>query len=137
MDLFTFNTLTDPTLNLRVEKEFPGLRCVGGKYTAENHTITLYERDIAIQCERKLGSLERVEEYAWIIYAHELGHAMDPLLSEMSEEFFRTSDSGILYQIESNAWEIAKGYIPFIDQDLFALIREESLRHCTARVEAV
>ncbi|WP_230126628.1 hypothetical protein [Bacillus sp. CECT 9360] len=56
-----------------MENEFPGTRCVGGKYSPGKHVITLYKKDIEIQCKRLLGSLERLEEYTWIIFAHELG----------------------------------------------------------------
>lgn len=31
----------DSSLLLIIEKEFPDKRCVGGKYSAEEHTITL------------------------------------------------------------------------------------------------
>ena len=81
-----------------------------------------------------LGSLERLEEYTWIIFTHELGHALDPNLAMLSEEFHGTKNPDILYQIEVNAWNIAEELIPFIDQDLFFLIRNESLAYCTNRL---
>ncbi|MBR8645665.1 hypothetical protein KEH51_21595 [[Brevibacterium] frigoritolerans] len=92
------------------------------KYSAIGHRITLYERDIEIQCERSLGSLARLEEYTWVILTHEMGHALDPDLAVLSEELHRTGKSEILYQIEVNAWNIAEGIIPFIDHDLFTFI---------------
>jgi hypothetical protein len=61
-------------------------------------------------------------------------HALDPYLAVLSEELHRTGKSEILYQIEVNAWNIAEGFIPFIDQDLFTYIRDESLEHCTNRL---
>ncbi|MGG0286944.1 hypothetical protein ABEY41_17855 [Peribacillus butanolivorans] len=124
----------DSSLQLIIEKEFPDKRCVGGKYSAEEHTITLYNRDIEIQCECVLGSLEKLEEYTWIIFTHELGHALDPNLTMLSEELSCTKNPDILYQIEVNAWNIAEELIPFIDQDLFFLIRNESLVYCTNRL---
>lgn len=124
----------DSSLELIIEKEFPDRRCVGGKYSAEGHTITLYRRDIEIQCERSLGSLQRLEEYTWVILTHEMGHALDPDLTLLSEELYNTGKSEILYQIEVNAWNIAEGLVPFIDQALFTFIRDESLAHCTNRL---
>ncbi|MGE7761149.1 hypothetical protein [Peribacillus sp. NPDC097895] len=124
----------DSSLMLIIEKEFPDKRCVGGKYSAEGHMITLYKRDIEIQCERSLGSLEKLEEYTWIILTHEMGHALDPDLDVLSKELYSTGKSEILYQIEVNAWNIAEGLIPYILQDLFIFIRKESLAHCTNRL---
>ncbi|MFJ7364991.1 hypothetical protein ACIQWQ_12915 [Peribacillus frigoritolerans] len=126
----------DSSLGLIIEKEFPGKRCVGGKYSAIGHSITLYERDIEIQCERSLGSLARLEEYKWVILTHEMGHALDLDLAVLSDELHRTGNSEILYQIEVNAWNIAEGLIAFIDQDLFTFIKDESLAHCTNRMLA-
>jgi hypothetical protein len=124
----------DSSLGLIIEKEFPGKRCVGGKYSAIGHSITLYERDIEIQCERSLGSLARLEEYKWVILTHEMGHALDPNLAVLSEELYNTGESEILYPKEVNAWNIAQGLIPFISQDLFTFIRDEFLVHCTNRL---
>lgn len=134
MNINEFVSHHDSSLKLIIEKEFPGKRCVGGKYSAKGHSITLYERDIEIQCERSLGSLARLEEYKWVILTHEMGHASDPDLAVLSEELHSTGKSEILYQIEVNAWNIALGLIPFIDQDLFTFIRDESLAHCTNRL---
>lgn len=61
-----------------------------------------------------------------MILTHELGHALDPDLAVLSEELYNTGKSEILYQIEVNAWNIAEGLIPFIFQDLFTFIRDES-----------
>lgn len=134
MNMNEFVSHHDSSLKLIIEKEFPGKRCVGGKYSAKGHSITLYERDIEIQCERSLGSLARLEEYTWVILTHEMGHASDHDLAMLSEELHSTGKSEILYQIEVNAWNIAEGLIPFIDQDLFTFIRDESLAHCTNRL---
>lgn len=134
MNMNEFVSHHDPCLELIIEKEFPGKRCVGGKYSAKGHSITLYKRDIEIQCERSLGSLARLEEYTWVILTHEMGHALDPELAVLSEELYNTGKSEILYQIEVNAWNIAEGLIPFIVQDLFTFIRDESLEHCTNRL---
>lgn len=134
MNMNEFVSHHDSSLELIIEKEFPDKRCVGGKYSAKGHTITLYSRDIEIQCERSLGSLERLEEYTWVILTHELGHALDPDLAVLSDQLYSTEKSEILYQIEVNAWNIAEGLVPFIDQDLFTFIRDESLAHCTNRL---
>lgn len=122
-------TKVDHTLKLEIKKEFPGARCVGGKYSPAAHSITLYKQDIAIQCERLLGSLERLEEYEWVIFAHELGHAIDSELPFLSARLEETKNVDILAQIERNAWDIAKELIPFIDRQLFIRVKEESLRY--------
>ena len=124
----------DSSLQLLLEDEFPDRRCVGGKYSITKHTITLYKKDIEIQLKRLLGSLERLEEYAWIILAHEMGHALDPDLSVLSMELQGQNKRETLYQIELNAWNIAGGLIPFIDEDLFIRVRDESLSYCTKDV---
>ncbi|PLT33779.1 hypothetical protein [Bacillus sp. V5-8f] len=133
MDLYSFLSQFDPSLNLVIEKEFPGTRCVGGKYSADKHLITLYTKDIEIQCERMLGSLEHLDEYTWIVLAHEAGHALDLELPLLSGEWSITSDMDTLYKIEVNAWDIAERLIPFIDRGLFEKVRTESLAHCVNR----
>jgi hypothetical protein len=133
MDLYSFLTLNDPSLNLIIEKEFPGNRCVGGKYTPATHTVTLYSRDIEIQCRRSLGSLNRLEDYTLVIFAHEMGHALDSELNTLSEQFYKTDSLDILYAIEMNAWNIAEKLIPFIDKELLQKIRQESLEHFSKR----
>ncbi|RFU62263.1 hypothetical protein [Bacillus sp. V59.32b] len=127
MDLYAFLTQYDTSLNLVIENEFPGTRCVGGKYSPSKHTITLFKKDIEIQCERLLGSLERLEEYTWVIFAHELGHALDLELPSLSDQLLHSDDSDRLFKIERNAWDIAERLIPFIDDKLFGKIRSESL----------
>ncbi|KIL75068.1 hypothetical protein [Bacillus badius] len=119
----------DPKLTLKIKKEFPGARCVGGKYSPADHSVTLFKQDIAIQCERLLGSLERLKEYEWIIFAHELGHALDEELPSLSDRLEETKSLDVLAQIELNAWSIAEELIPFIDSRLFARVKEESLRY--------
>ncbi|WP_409304544.1 hypothetical protein [Peribacillus sp. SCS-155] len=127
MDLYSFITHHDPTLNLHIEKEFPGNRCVGGKYSPSSHSITLYQRDIEIQCDRMFHSLEHLEEYTWIVFAHELGHAMDSELELLSDVYDSTLNTEILYRIEENAWDIAEQLIPFIDKKIFDKVRRASL----------
>lgn len=134
MDMHDFLKRYDASLQLLIEDEFPDRRCIGGKYSVSNHTITLYKKDIEIQVKRLLGSLERLEEYVWIIFAHEMGHALDPDLSMLSMELVGPSKRETLYQIELNAWNIAGELIPFIDQGLFSRVRDESLSYCTKDV---
>ncbi|RFU62107.1 hypothetical protein [Peribacillus glennii] len=133
MDLYSFLTQYDATLNLVIENEFPGTRCVGGKYSADKHLITLYRKDIEIQCERLLGSLDRLEEYTWIVFAHEVGHALDLELPSLSGELSITNNMETLYKIEVNAWDIAEKLVPFIDRELVQKVRAESLAHCFNR----
>ncbi|WP_419883352.1 hypothetical protein ACN6MY_07170 [Peribacillus sp. B-H-3] len=133
MNLYSFITQHDSTLNLIIEQEFPDKRCVGGKYSLETHSITLFQRDIQIQCKRALGSLDRLQEYSLIVCSHELGHALDKTLPDLSEELALTGNLDILYKIEVNAWNIAEKLIPFTSRELFLKIREESLFHCRKR----
>ena len=127
----------DPLVKLVIEKEFPGNRCVGGKYSAADHSITLYKRDIEIQCRELLGSLDELEAYSWIVLAHELGHALDPALPALSEQLGMTGDPEVLYLIECNAWNLAQQMIPFVPQELFETVRSASLDNCTNRLVAV
>ncbi|KAB7708978.1 hypothetical protein F9802_02240 [Bacillus aerolatus] len=129
MSYHSFIEKIDHTLTFHIEKEFPGVRCVGGKYSPDSHSITLYKRDIAIQCERLLGSLERLKEYEWIILAHELGHALDSELPRLSDRLAETKSVEVLAHIELNAWNNAEELIPFIDRNLFNHVKEESLRY--------
>ncbi|MFP7733473.1 hypothetical protein ACLHDF_08660 [Priestia aryabhattai] len=129
MNLHDFVHGIDPTIKLVIEDEFPGKRCVGGKYVPGAHSIFLYEKDVKIQCRRLFGSNKCLESYRWIILAHELGHALDEDLLSLSEEFNQTEDMWLLYQIERNAWDIGEKLIPFIDSELFAYIKDESLAH--------
>ncbi len=119
----------DRTLILNIEDRFPGARCVGGKYSPASHTVTLYKEDIAIQCERLLGDCSRLKEYEWIILAHETGHAMDQELPALSKRLSKEKSVDILAQIELNAWRNAEELFAFIDQELFQLVKEESLRY--------
>ncbi|KMY54557.1 hypothetical protein AC623_12030 [Bacillus sp. FJAT-27231] len=129
MNFYSLMKKLDQTLTLEIKKEFPGARCVGGKYSPDTHSITLFKQDIAIQCERLLGSLEQLREYEWIIFAHELGHALDEELADLSVRLEETKSVDILAQIELNAWRIAEELIPFVDSHLFARVKEESLRY--------
>lgn len=129
MNFYSLMKKVDRTLTLEIKKEFPGARCVGGKYSPATHSITLFKQDIAIQCERLLGSLEQLKEYEWIIFAHELGHALDQELSSLSARLEETKSVDILAQIELNAWKIAEELIPFINPHLFTRVKEESLRY--------
>ncbi|AOH53828.1 hypothetical protein ABE28_005660 [Peribacillus muralis] len=124
----------DPSLLLIIEKEFLGTRCMGGKYSAEGHTITLYQEDIEIQCQRSLGALDKLEEYTWIILTHEIGHALDKKLTALNEELWSTGNPKILYQIEVKAWGIAAEIMSFINLNLFTFRKDESLAHCSKRL---
>jgi hypothetical protein len=137
MNLHDFVHGVDPTIKLVIEDEFPGTRCVGGKYVPSTHSIFLYEKDIKIQCRHLFGSNECLESYQWIILAHELGHALDEDLLSLSAKFDQTEDIGLLYQIECNAWEIGKKLIPFINSELFSSIKDQSLAHYHKEMEKI
>ncbi|MDQ7860182.1 hypothetical protein RCO48_01310 [Peribacillus frigoritolerans] len=76
-----FVSRQDSSLELIIEKEFPGKRCVGGKYSAIGHSITLYREILKFSVNVPSGSLARLEEYTWVILTHEMGHALDPDLA--------------------------------------------------------
>ena len=119
------------TAHLKIKKQFPGGRLVGGKYHPHTHTITLYTETIRRQCELLFGSCKWFMPYATIVLAHEIGHAMDenlPLLSAAFEESGHLPEKQALaLTIEQNAWDFAGQLIPAHLEPLFQKIMDESL----------
>ncbi|WP_246063093.1 hypothetical protein [Paenibacillus ehimensis] len=118
-------------VSVKLKKHFPGGRLVGGKYQMASHTVTLYEEEIKRQCSRLFGSLDRLEEYTAVIFAHELGHAEDPQLEDLSllldGELTIQERNWTALQIEENAWRYAEKLLADMDQAFLAKIITESL----------
>lgn len=114
-----------------MEAEFPGGRLVGGKYSMDAHSVTLYTSVLEKQCRMLFGSTFALEAYAAVILAHELGHAQDPELPELSR-LLDLAPAGpertlIALRIEENAWRYARALLPETDQNFFEKIVERSL----------
>lgn len=96
-----------------------------------SRTITLYIQEIQEQCTELFGSLQYIEQYFQIIFAHELGHAHDPMLEMLADELERCSDSlqsaRISLRIEENAWEYARDLLPEVEPFIFQTILDRSL----------
>lgn len=100
------------SVNVVFEDSFPGRRLVGGKYHPPSHTITLYRDSIREQCLQIFGTDCYAEVYAAVIFAHELGHAEDRQLTELSARLDKKDLAGndrkcIALKIEQNAWDFA------------------------------
>ncbi len=120
------------TVSLDVRSRFPGGRNVGGKYSMADHRVTMYLDEIKKQCLSLFGSLEVFPQVLRIVFAHELGHAEDASLKELSD-LLDACDSElerkrIALRIEENAWEYAKTLIPEEDQSLMQTVVYYSLK---------
>ncbi|MFD1992447.1 hypothetical protein ACFSGI_20950 [Paenibacillus nicotianae] len=118
-------------VHVLTKEHFPGDRSVGGKFGMNSRTITLYIQEIQEQCTELFGSLQYIEQYFQIIFAHELGHAHDPMLEMLADELERCSDSlqsaRISLRIEENAWEYARDLLPEVEPFIFQTILDRSL----------
>ena len=99
-----------------LEDHFPEERMIGGKYSLERHTITIYLEEVRMQCMLLFGSDEYMLDYFTVILAHELGHAADQNLRELARLRSATSDvqmrNQLSIEIEENAWNYASRLIP-------------------------
>ncbi|MDF2814540.1 MAG: hypothetical protein K0Q81_740 [Paenibacillus sp.] len=96
------------------------------------HSITLYQDTIRQQCLRLFGSLDRLEEYISVIFAHELGHAedlqLDQLCCKLDEDLTTSERTLTMLQIEENAWQYAERLLSAEpEQGILHTIRMESL----------
>ncbi len=117
-------------VDILVEDHFPGKRMVGGKYSLETNRVTIYLEEIRKQCFRLFGSEEKMMDYFAVILAHELGHAADQSLLELSMVRAGKMDKEMINQlsikIEENAWMYAKKLVPDL-QPILTLVMEQSL----------
>jgi hypothetical protein len=114
-----------------VETHFPDNRLVGGKYHMGTHTVYLYQKEIMEQCRMLFGSLAPLEAYIYVILAHELGHAEDVELVELSNRLdgplTALEQAEIRLRIEENAWRYAESLLSDMDPVFLRTIIDESL----------
>lgn len=113
-------------VSVNIKSRFPGGRNVGGKYSIGDHSVTMYLGEIKKQCMTLFGTLDGYEAMLRIVFAHELGHAEDPMLSELSEEM-DTCQTGlerkrIALRIEENAWDYARNLVPVQDRQMMETV---------------
>ncbi|QSF47700.1 hypothetical protein JRJ22_09345 [Paenibacillus tianjinensis] len=118
-------------VQVKIEACFPGKRLVGGKYHMGSHTVYLYKEEISEQCIRLFGSLDRLDEYIAVIFAHELGHSEDKELNELAalldSPLSDREEAEICLQIEENAWRYAQDLLSHGDPLFIESIIEKSL----------
>lgn len=118
-------------VTVKLESYFPGGRLIGGKYSMDAHRVTMYTEVIKQQCLQLFGSLESVHDYFAVVFAHELGHAADIRLQELSDELEYAEDNlkrkEILLQIEENAWNNAMPWIVDVNPAFINVIVDRSL----------
>lgn len=130
-----FDDLVEQTgsqVHVSIRSRFPGGRNVGGKYSMNEHQITMYLGEIQKQCLNIFGSLERYEEVLKIVFAHELGHASDSDLAALSERLDVCEDEleqkKIALRIEENAWNYAVEVLGDADQSVLQTMIYVSLQ---------
>lgn len=119
------------SVTVEMEAYFPGGRLIGGKYVMNSHSVTMYTEVIRQQCLQLFGTLEPFHAYFAVVFAHELGHSMDLMLTELSDRMDQTVDEWeqkqIALQIEENAWNNAMPWIQDMDPDFIQVIVDRSL----------
>lgn len=84
----------------------------GGVYNPQEKKITLFLEGLEKQCLILYKSLKPFELHAAIVFAHELGHAMDDTLNEICEQLDSSEEDFLIRRIElraeTNAWESAR-----------------------------
>ncbi|MCM3718163.1 hypothetical protein [Fictibacillus phosphorivorans] len=108
----------------------------GGVYRPTNNKITLYIKGLENQCLTLYKSLKPFEIHAAIVFAHELGHALDDTLLDICEQLDTIKAGHIKRRIEiraeTNAWEIARILLGdrlkvMENRELFELLMHHSL----------
>jgi hypothetical protein len=126
-------------VRVRTKKKFPGSRSVGGKFSMGSRMITLYLQEIEEQCFQIFGSLRSIDDYVTIILAHEMGHAHDPLLEQLSDQLDSCHEpleaARLALRIEQNAWDYASELVPEVDRFVFEKIVECSLEAYHERIQ--
>ncbi|MBT2763770.1 hypothetical protein [Paenibacillus sp. ISL-20] len=119
------------SVTVEMEAYFPGGRLIGGKYVMNSHSVTMYTEVIRQQCLQLFGTLEPFHAYYAVVFAHELGHSMDLMLTELCDRMDRTVDeweqNQIALQIEENAWNNAMPWIQDMDPGFVQVIVDRSL----------
>lgn len=117
-------------VDILVEDHFPDRRMIGGKYSLETNKVTIYLEEVRKQCLGLFGSEERLLDYFSVILAHELGHAADKNLLELSMVRAGKSDmqkrNQLSMKIEENAWIYAKELVPDL-HPILNVVMEKSL----------
>lgn len=115
-------------VEILIEDHFPGRRMIGGKYSLETNRVTIYLEEIRKQCIRLFGSEEKLMDYFTVILAHELGHAADERLLELSMVRAGKADkqkrNQLSIKIEENAWIYAKKLVPDLKPILNVVMKQ-------------
>ncbi|MDR9748300.1 hypothetical protein [Paenibacillus taichungensis] len=116
---------------VEIESHFPDNRLVGGKYHMGSHTVYLYKKEIMEQCRMLFGSLAPLQAYIYVILAHELGHAEDVELMDLSNlldsPLTAPEQAETRLRIEENAWRYAESLLFDMDPVFLRTIIDESL----------
>jgi hypothetical protein len=129
-----FKQISKTTASIRIEEKNPNGRRIGGMYSMEDHSITLYTEEILSQSEDFFRGQNVFYDYLKVILAHELGHANDPYLKVLAERHGNETDfltrKKIELVIEVQAWKAARKLLNRdVPQHVFRTIRKESLAH--------
>lgn len=118
---------------VRLRHRFPGGRMVGGKYNASDHRVTLYLWGIRKQCRMMFDSTASslCKQLLQIVLAHELGHAQDETLSELSDSMDACESvlehCRLALRIEENAWNYARELLPPSSLGMLEVVADHSL----------
>lgn len=125
--------LSDRFVTVKIEERCPLNRNIGGKYSLQEHSITLYVDEIKKQCELLFPGKNVFLDYTAVILAHELGHATDQSLLALIELHEKTEEPlqrrQIDFLIEFQAWKKAKRLVPNIPLSFFNYIKHHSLEY--------
>ncbi|TCN26623.1 hypothetical protein [Mesobacillus foraminis] len=117
---------------VKLEASFPGDRIVGGKYSVSSHSITMYIEEIEIQCLQLFATMDHFTDYFKAVFAHEIGHAEDTRLEELSAQLDQSESDmdkfRIALEIEENAWAYARKLTPEINEAFFNTIVHQSTK---------
>jgi hypothetical protein len=130
--------MKETSLNIKVEfKNNSETRpLAGGVYNPKENKITLYTKGLENQCLLLYKSLKPFEIHAAIVYAHEMGHALDDTLLDICEQLDTIKVDSLRRRVElraeTNAWEKAKQLLGDRlslpgNMDLFELLMHHSL----------
>ncbi|OAT80640.1 hypothetical protein A6P54_14175 [Bacillus sp. MKU004] len=117
-------------MNVILECTFPGKRLVGGKYSMNTHSITMYTDNVTEQCLRMYGEAECLPEYFKVVLAHEMGHAHDNELEVLAgrlDEADKEERSRLMLRIEENAWKFARTILYDVAPAFLEEIERQSL----------